>query len=212
MTFNFLCPICDERIGADEELIGVRVNCPDCGALLSVPEPPQLRHAEEAAQELVAEEVPLDFSDKEPIEAEMDMTPMVDVTFLLLIFFMVTASFTLQKSIQIPIPETDQASTNPQTIEDIEDDPDYVTVRIDSNNTYRVIAEDWDEEAPSKQDLIITLKRAQQLSSSGNIANHLLVIAHGDARHATVVAALDAGAIVAMDSIKLTITEQDEEE
>src|SRR5688572_20269137 len=33
-----------------------------------------------------------------PQEAEMDMTPMVDVTFLLLIFFMVTASFTMQKS------------------------------------------------------------------------------------------------------------------
>ena len=32
-------------------------------------------------------------------EEELDMTPMVDVTFLLLIFFMVTASFSLQKSI-----------------------------------------------------------------------------------------------------------------
>ncbi len=40
---------------------------------------------------------------KEPIpEDELDMTPMVDVTFLLLIFFMVTASFTLQKSIKQP--------------------------------------------------------------------------------------------------------------
>ena len=36
---------------------------------------------------------------KEPIpEDELDMTPMVDVTFLLLIFFMVTASFTRSKS------------------------------------------------------------------------------------------------------------------
>ena len=35
-------------------------------------------------------------------EEEMDMTPMVDVTFLLLIFFMVTAAFSLQKSIKMP--------------------------------------------------------------------------------------------------------------
>ena len=33
---------------------------------------------------------------------ELDMTPMVDVTFLLLIFFMVTASFSLQKSLPVP--------------------------------------------------------------------------------------------------------------
>ena len=45
-------------------------------------------------------------------ETEMDMTPMVDVTFLLLIFFLVTAAFTLQKSIDVPKPESDQASEN----------------------------------------------------------------------------------------------------
>ena len=33
-------------------------------------------------------------------ESEMDITPMVDVTFLLLIFFMITASFAMQKSLE----------------------------------------------------------------------------------------------------------------
>jgi len=37
---------------------------------------------------------------------------MVDVTFLLLIFFMVTASFTLQKSIPQPPAASDAPSTN----------------------------------------------------------------------------------------------------
>ncbi len=35
---------------------------------------------------------------------EADMTPMVDVTFLLLIFFMVTAAFTMQSAIVVPKP------------------------------------------------------------------------------------------------------------
>ena len=45
-------------------------------------------------------------------EDDLDMTPMVDVTFLLLIFFMVTASFTLQKSIEDAKAETDDPSTD----------------------------------------------------------------------------------------------------
>ena len=45
-------------------------------------------------------------------EEEMDMTPMVDVTFLLLIFFMVTAAFSLQKSIEMPRQQTDAPSTS----------------------------------------------------------------------------------------------------
>ena len=61
---------------------------------------------------------------------ELDMTPMVDVTFLLLIFFMITAAFALQKSIEIPKTATDEASTNVEMVEP-EDSPDYVTVRVD---------------------------------------------------------------------------------
>ncbi len=37
----------------------------------------------------------------------LDMTPMVDVTFQLLIFFMITASFVTQKSLQTSPPEPD---------------------------------------------------------------------------------------------------------
>jgi len=56
------------------------------------------------------EEPPVSFGKKEKIpEDELDMTPMVDVTFLLLIFFMVTASFTLQKSIPQPPAASDDA-------------------------------------------------------------------------------------------------------
>ena len=51
--------------------------------------------------------------EKEPIpEDELDMTPMVDVTFLLLIFFMVTASFTIQKSLQQAHAKSDDPSPN----------------------------------------------------------------------------------------------------
>ena len=41
---------------------------------------------------------------------EMDLTPMVDVTFLLLIFFMITASFSVQKQMEGQPATTDEAS------------------------------------------------------------------------------------------------------
>ena len=91
-----------------------------------------------ASEEEIGPEV--DFGKKGVVEDELDMTPMVDVTFLLLIFFMVTASFTLQKSIaQPPVPDT-LPSTNP--VDEPEDEDQYVEVIIDQFNTYQLTSLD----------------------------------------------------------------------
>ena len=151
------------------------------------------------------------FVKKEKAEQpEMDMTPMVDVTFLLLIFFMVTAAFTMQKSFEIPTPKTDQPSTQTKTIEDFEEDPDYVLVRIDEFNTFYVLASSWDEEreCPGEQDLIVNLRFASR-GDDGTNANKLLVMAHGNASHERVVMAMDAGTAVGMEDVKLVTVEDD---
>lgn len=104
----------------------------------------------------VEEEEPSGIKRKGNVEdTEMDMTPMVDVTFLLLIFFMVTAAFTLQKSLQVPKPNPDEASETVQEQE--EDDSDRVTVQVDEFNTYHVITVDWEEEAPKCTGLVAVL-------------------------------------------------------
>jgi len=79
---------------------------------------------------------------------DMDMTPMVDVTFLLLIFFMVTASFTLQKSVPLPVSQTANPG-RPTEKTDIE-----VTVEIDQHNTYYVSSSREDSiECPSEREM-----------------------------------------------------------
>ncbi|MDX2142187.1 MAG: biopolymer transporter ExbD [Rhodospirillaceae bacterium] len=45
------------------------------------------------------------FSDRKKEEAEIDMTPMLDVTFIMLIFFIVTASFVKESGITVERPE-----------------------------------------------------------------------------------------------------------
>jgi biopolymer transport protein ExbD len=178
-----------------------------------IEDPPVIETAQprpaETAPDAAAEEVDTRFkSSREREETEMDMTPMVDVTFLLLIFFMVTAAFALQKSIEVPKPSDDQPSEN-VVEKDPDDNPDFVTVRVDEYNTYNVTTVDWEEEAPSVQDLHIHLRRARDGDSTGTVPTKLLVEAHGEALHGKVVAALDAGTATGFEEVQLTTVEED---
>ncbi|MCA9142013.1 MAG: biopolymer transporter ExbD [Planctomycetaceae bacterium] len=161
-----------------------------------------------AAPPVPEDEAPRGIKRKGNIEdTEMDMTPMVDVTFLLLIFFMVTAAFTLQKSLQVPKPNPDEASETVK--EEEEDDSDRVTVQVDAFNTYHVITADWEEEAPSVQDLLRFLRLARDGDSTGKIPKTLLVEANGESLHEKVVAALDAGSDTGFEEVLLATVEDE---
>jgi len=144
---------------------------------------------------------------KQPlVDAEMDMTPMVDVCFNLLIFFMVTAAFSLQKSIEIPKPQqSDQPST---VVLEIEDNPDYVTVTVDEFNTFQVMTPEWERECPSEQELLIQLREAKR-GSGGTAPTKLLVKAHGEALHERVVIALDSASAVGFEGVQLASYEDE---
>ena len=144
---------------------------------------------------------------KPPSGEDMDMTPMVDVTFLLLIFFMITASFSVQKSIQRPAAKPDEASTNAQQQEP-EENKDTVEVQVDEFNAYNIVTSDWDRPAGSKQDLIVTLNEAHAGDSSGNQPTKLVIRAHEDCIHAAVIAALDAGREAQFESFEVSTVEQ----
>ena len=182
--------------------------CSDCGAVLETPRDPVWGDEEvELGVGVASSEPMLIFekgSDRE--EPDMDMTPMVDVTFLLLIFFMVTAAFTMQKSFEIPTPK-DDTNAKSRSWEEFEEDPDYVVVRIDRYNTCHVLATNnaEEEEAPSQQDLLIKLREARD----GSGATRMLVMAHGDSLHERVVMVMDAGTDVGMEDVKLVTVEED---
>ena len=122
---------------------------------------------------------------------DMDLTPMVDVTFLLLIFFMITASFTMQKAIAFPppSPEDEGASVQPKQLEDFKDE--CVIVEIHEDNSISID----DERIPLDADL------ASMLASTGK--NEMLIDAHENSLHETVVQVVDAGNEVQMQRIRL---------
>jgi len=145
--------------------------------------------------------------DKEDFEAEMDMTPMVDVTFLLLIFFMVTAAFSIQRSMQMPNQKSDEPSES-VTVEDTEDNPDYVQVFIDEYNTYHITTVNWEEEAPSPHDLLVKLRKAREEETDGKKPTKLRVTANADCLYEYVIKAMDAGATVGMEEVQVEMTEE----
>ena len=208
-SIRFTCPSCSARIGAPPEMNAESIECPGCETRLLVPDPTQASSPTTEGLP-VAEEAPFGFDHgRDTSVPEMDMTPMVDVTFLLLIFFMVTAAFSLQKSFEIPTPQEERPSTQVVTLDDFDEDPEYVVVRIDENSTFFVSTAGWDEEqeAPSKQDLLISLKHARD--SAETPPSKLLVVAHSDAWHEKVVMALDAGTEVGITEVKLVTMDEE---
>jgi biopolymer transport protein ExbD len=230
MPYTFDCPDCGNEQPVSDKLAGTEVRCTACGNTVIVPSRAQVAAKKNLAKSGSASATGVgasggesssygasstggeggafvsfhDDDDREPAEAEMDMTPMVDVTFLLLIFFMVTAAFTMQKSMQIPKPEvSDVASTNSV---DEEEDNESVTIHIDADNMYRVITPDDEFECPSVQEMHVRLREAMTASPQ---PERLIVRANRECTHERVVTALDAGADAKIDDIQLVTVDED---
>lgn len=172
------------------------------------------------------------------MDDEMDITPMIDMTFLLLIFFiltskmtgeksyevpsakngssiatkncvMITASFSSEKVFEKPPPLSESPSSKPP--DKPPDQSDTVRVQIDEFNAYTVIFSTGDErEASSKQDLLLALSEARAEAAGGKEDEVLKLLddAHEECIHASIVAALDAGREAGFGSLSVTVVEE----
>jgi biopolymer transport protein ExbD len=130
------------------------------------------------------------------LDEEMDLTPMVDVTFQLLIFFMVSASFSLQKSIEVPTPDPDQkgASQQVQTLDDLQGTS--IIVKIDSSNTVFIDDEPVADVLRLSDTLRDKMRREQK--------TELLLTADNQSLHRSIIAVIDAANEVGMQKIRMT--------
>lgn len=129
-----------------------------------------------------------------PELGELDLTSMVDVTFLLLIFFMVTASFSLQKTIEIPAPKQDQkGAAQSLTIEELQSNT--IFVKIDERNG--IFVDDVPAGDPSKLTDILTQARLTTLRTE------VAIDAHPETLHETVVLVIDAATAAGMQKVRI---------
>ncbi len=131
---------------------------------------------------------------------EMDLTPMVDVTFLLLIFFMITASFNLTKTIETPAPDPDSKGAQTlQTLEELEQTS--IMVRIDSQDT--IYVDDEPVDASDLEDVLGDKLRAEQ-------KNEVIIQSSPESRHESMVNVYDAATGAGMQNIRLAAPKSEE--
>jgi len=111
-------------------------------------------------------------------EPEVNMTSLIDVVLLLLIFFMVSTSFVKQSQITIRLPEADSSAI-------VEEVTVQLDIMITEQGTFLVNGRELVNNRPE------TIRNALQKVSGGNASLPLTISADANARHQFVVTAMD---------------------
>ncbi len=123
-------------------------------------------------------------------EVSVNLTPLIDVVFLLLIFFMVSTTFTKETHLSIDLPEAaGEASADVQ---------EQIEILINEAGEYTINARQLVDED------IDTLKKAIRRISDGDTSLPMVITAHAQTPHESVVRAMDAAG--QMGFIHLSIT------
>jgi biopolymer transport protein ExbD len=119
---------------------------------------------------------------KHRIGIRIDMTPMVDIAFLLLIFYMVTTVFSMPQAMEINLPPADEKNEVLKIKES-----NVLTIHVDEKDRYY-----WnigkDMPVPFRVDSLRTLLVAQ---NQANAKLNTLIIIHAKARYRSMVDILD---------------------
>jgi len=111
-------------------------------------------------------------------EPEVNLTSLIDVVLLLLIFFMVSTSFVKQSQISIRLPDAESASI-------VEEIPEQIDIMITEQGAYLINGRELINSRPE------TIRNALQRISGGNTKLPLTISADANARHQHVVTAMD---------------------
>lgn len=125
-------------------------------------------------------------------ETQMDMTPMIDVVFQLLIFFMVTTVFAVQSGLKVDLPQASTSDAPPE--KDLS-----ITIsekgEMDLNGTM-VTMDDLEEQLRIQKDIFGS--------------KVLIIKADNKAKHGVVVDVMDAAKIVGIDQLAIATDEEEE--
>ena len=117
-------------------------------------------------------------------DAEMDMTPMIDVTFQLLIFFMIAATYVVQKTLEVAAAQAEEA---PATVTMSQLAQDNIIVKVARDRSVTV-----DGSPAAIDDLTKVLSQAARRRKIA--AAEIVLDVDDEVDHETVVAVIDAAA------------------
>ncbi len=132
-------------------------------------------------------------------EPEVNMTSLIDVVLLLLIFFMVSTSFVKQSQISIRLPEADSAAI-------VEEVQGQLDVMITEQGTFLVNGRELINNRPE------TIRNALQKVSGGNTSLPLTISADANTAHQFVVTAMDVAGKLGFVKINIATVNESAEQ
>lgn len=123
-------------------------------------------------------------------EADINLTPMLDVVFLLLIFFMVSTTFTKESHLTIDLPEASAQAGEAQ--------PNNIEILITSTGEYSVNGKKLLNEK------LDTLKRALEKELAGRTKVPATITADAKTPHEAVVRAMDAAGQIGLVNLSIS--------
>ena len=129
----------------------------------------------------------------------VDLTPLIDVVFLLLIFFMVSTTFIRETQLKIALPE---ASGELQEIEE-----DLIEITIDRAGDYAV-----NGRLLVNHELDTLMRALREVLAERDHATRVVVTADATAQHQAVVRAMDAAGRVGLTRVSITTRQPEAEE
>lgn len=127
---------------------------------------------------------------------EVNLTPLIDVVFLLLIFFMVSTSFTRETQIELELPKAN--------VEPLEIKIDSLEISIDKEGRYFV------NKKALVNKSIDTLKRAISTVLENNPDISVILSADANTPYQSVVTAMDATSQLGISNLKMATQRNDE--
>ena len=132
-------------------------------------------------------------------EATVEMTPLIDVVFLLLIFFMVSTTFIRETQLKIELPEASGA------LQEIE--KDIIEVTVDRNGEYAV-----NNRLLVNTEMRTLIRALEETLESVGQSNRLVITADANVAYQSVVRAMDAAGRVGLTQISITTRQPEDEE
>lgn len=140
----------------------------------------------------------MEFRRQRNTEEGINLTPLIDVVFLLLIFFMVSTTFTKETHLEIDLPE---ASNEPVAVTDIES----IDIVVSANGDYTVNGQTViNQEAR-------TLLQAIKTIAGNNTNQPVTLTADANASHQAVVRAMDVAGQLGFSQLRITTRQPAEE-
>ncbi|MGB5631128.1 MAG: biopolymer transporter ExbD [Woeseiaceae bacterium] len=123
-------------------------------------------------------------------QPEVNLTSLIDVVLLLLVFFMVSTSFVKQSQITIRLPEAESTAI-------VQEVPDQIDIMITEAGTYLVNGRELINNRAE------TIRNALQKVSTGRNDIPLTISADANARHQDVVTAMDVAGRLGFNQISI---------